>query len=174
MNSIAEPLGQAATQAPQPMQVAASKAWSASSLGTGVACASGRRAGRGGDVAAGLDDPVERAAVDHQVLDHREGVGPPRLDVDHVAVVERAHVQLAGGGLLRAVGHAVDDHAALPADALAAVVVEGDRVVALQRQPLVEHVQHLQEGHVLGDVGHLVGDHPALGLGRRPGARPGR
>nr|BFE75350.1 hypothetical protein GCM10020092_086510 [Actinoplanes digitatis] len=41
VNSIAEPLGQAATQAPQPMQVAASNAASASGLGTGVACASG-------------------------------------------------------------------------------------------------------------------------------------
>ena len=40
-NSEAEALGQAATQAPQPMQVAASKARSALSLGTGVAWASG-------------------------------------------------------------------------------------------------------------------------------------
>ena len=41
VNSMAEPFGQAATQAPQPMQVAASNARSASALGTGVACASG-------------------------------------------------------------------------------------------------------------------------------------
>ncbi len=41
VNSMAEPLGQAATQAPQPMHSACSKAWSASSLGTAVACASG-------------------------------------------------------------------------------------------------------------------------------------
>ncbi len=41
MNSIAEPFGQAATQAPQPMQAAVSKAASASGFGTGVACASG-------------------------------------------------------------------------------------------------------------------------------------
>src|SRR3954447_2868396 len=41
VNSIADPFGQAATQAPQPMQVAASKAVSASARGTGVACASG-------------------------------------------------------------------------------------------------------------------------------------
>ncbi len=43
VNSIAAPLGQAATQAPQPMHSACSKAKSASGLGTGVACASGRR-----------------------------------------------------------------------------------------------------------------------------------
>ena len=41
VNSMAEPLGQAATQAPQPMQVAASKARSASGFGTGMAFASG-------------------------------------------------------------------------------------------------------------------------------------
>ena len=38
---MAEPFGQAATQAPHPMQVAASNARSASLLPTGVACASG-------------------------------------------------------------------------------------------------------------------------------------
>ena len=109
----AEPFGQAATQAPQPMQAAASNAPSASALGTGIGVRLGRAAGRRGDVAAGLDDPVERAAVDDQVLDHRERRGPPRLDVDRLAVVEVPHVQLAGGGgLLRAVRHAVDHHAA--------------------------------------------------------------
>ena len=41
VNSIAEPFGQAATQAPQPMQVAFSNARSASAFGTGVECASG-------------------------------------------------------------------------------------------------------------------------------------
>ena len=33
-------------------------------------------------VAAGLDDPVERAAIDDQILDQREGLGPPRLERD--------------------------------------------------------------------------------------------
>ena len=41
VNSIAEPLGQAATHAPHWMQVAASKAWSESLLGTRTALASG-------------------------------------------------------------------------------------------------------------------------------------
>ena len=40
-NNDAEPFGQAATQAPQLMQVAMSKARSAFCLGTGIACASG-------------------------------------------------------------------------------------------------------------------------------------
>ena len=51
-----------------------------------------------------------------------------------VAVLEAAHVELAdGGGPARSVRAAVDDHAALAADALAAVVVEGDRLLALER-----------------------------------------
>ncbi len=82
MNSEAEPFGQAATQAPQPMQVATSNARSALSLGTGVGVRVGGGAGVDRDVAAGLDDPVERAAVDAEVLDHRERVGAPRLDRD--------------------------------------------------------------------------------------------
>jgi hypothetical protein len=46
------------------------------------------------------------------------------------------------------VGHAVDDHAARAADALAAVVVEGDGILALGDEALVHDVEHLEEGHV--------------------------
>ena len=41
-----------------------------------------RAAGVDGDVAAGLDDLVERTAVDDEVLDDREGARAPRLDAD--------------------------------------------------------------------------------------------
>jgi hypothetical protein len=41
VNSIADALGQAATQAPQPMHCAASIAMSACSFGTGIALPSG-------------------------------------------------------------------------------------------------------------------------------------
>ena len=41
VNSCAAEFGQAATQAPQPMQAAASIAWSAASFGTGTELASG-------------------------------------------------------------------------------------------------------------------------------------
>ena len=53
-NSIAEAFGQAATQAPQPMQAAASIACSASGLGTGIAFAVGGAAGAHRDEAARL------------------------------------------------------------------------------------------------------------------------
>ena len=85
-------------------------------------------------VAAGRDDPVERAAIDDQILDDREGLGAPRLDGDRVAVLEPAHVQLADRrAAVRAVRDAVDHQAARAADAFAAVRVERDRVLALAR-----------------------------------------
>ena len=45
---------------------------------------------------------------------------------------------------------AVDHHAAHAADAFAAIVVEGDRLLALLDQALVDDVEHLEERHVLG------------------------
>ncbi len=55
-------------------------------------------------------------------------------------------MELAGGGShLGPVGQTVDHHTAGPADALAAVVIEGDGLLALVRQALVEEVEHLQE-----------------------------
>ena len=114
------------------------------------------------DVATGLNDAVEGATVHDQVLDDREGLGPPRLHRDGVTVLEAAHVQLAGGGDLGAVRLTVDHHTTGTADALAAVVVESDRVLVLERELLVEHVEHLEEGHVRRDVRELVRDHPAL------------
>ena len=121
--------------------------------------------GVGGDEAAGLDDPVEGRAVHHEVLDHRERVGAPRLDGDGVPVLEGTHVQLAGGGDLGTVGDAVDHQAAHAADALAAVVVEGHRFVAGLDELLVQDVEHLQERHVLRDAVERVVDHPAASLG---------
>ena len=53
-NSIAEAFGQAATQAPQPMQAAASIACSASAFGTGMALPSGAPPVLTRDEAAGL------------------------------------------------------------------------------------------------------------------------
>ena len=64
--------------------------------------------------------------------------------------LERPHVQLAGGGDLGAVRLAVDHQAAHAADALAAVGVERDRLLALLVELLVEDVEHLEERHVGG------------------------
>jgi len=58
----------------------------------------------------------------------------------------------------------VDDDAAHPADAFATVVVERDRLFVLGRELLVQHVQRLEEAHVLGDAVQLVTLEVALGL----------
>src|SRR5659263_2461 len=96
------------------------------------------------DVAAGLDDAVERAAVHHEVLDDREGLGAPRLHRDGVAVLEAAQVQLTGGGALRSVCHAVDHAVSYAADPLATVGVERHRLLAPREEFFVEDVQHLE------------------------------
>ena len=149
VKSCPAPLGQDATQAPQPMHAAASIARSASSLGTRTRLASGALPVVHADVAAGRDDEVERRAVDDEVLDEREPGRAPRLDRDDVAVGELAAVELARrGAALRPVRLAVDHEAAGAADALAAVALERDRVLVLQGQALVEEVEHLQERHL--------------------------
>ena len=114
--------GQEATQAPQPMQAAASMARSASGLGTRIAFASAALPVRVDDVAARGDDAVEGGAIDDEVAQHRERRRAPRLEPERVAVLEVPHVQLAHGRVAeRAVGLAVDEEAAHAADALAAV-----------------------------------------------------
>lgn len=130
-----------------------------------------RGAGAHGDESAGLDDLVERGAVHDEVFHDREGARAPGLDGDGLAVLEVAHVQLAGGDAgQRAVGHAVDGHRAHAADAFAAVVVEGDGVAAGEDDLLVEQVHHLEEGGVLGDVRDLVVLELAFGAGLAPHA----
>ena len=118
--------------------------------------------GPDGDESTRGDDPVEGAAIDHQVLDDREGGRPPRLDGQNVAVAEAPHVELAGRGCPPwPVGVAVDDHAALPADTFAAVMIEGDRLLPLENQPFVDHVEHLEKRHVGADLASRIGLEPS-------------
>ena len=56
---MADALGQAATQAPQPMHAAASKAVSASSFGTRIALAAGALPVERADEASRLNDSVK-------------------------------------------------------------------------------------------------------------------
>src|SRR5581483_9151546 len=58
-------------------------------------------------------------------------------------------------GPLGAVGDAVDHEPARAADALAAIAVERDRVLAVGGELVVDHVEHLEERHV---GAHVVGD----------------
>ena len=123
----------------------------------------GGRAGCGTDVASGLNDGVESGAVDDEVFDDREGFGAP----DVVAVVETAHVELAGGdAVVVAVRAPVDVEAAHAADAFAAVVVEADGVShGVGGELGVKDVEHLEERAVGRDVGDVVGLKSTFGSG---------
>ena len=80
-----------------------------------------------------------------------------------VAVLEVAHVQLAGGGAAdRTVRDAVDHHPARAADAFAAIVLEVDRLLAALGQLFVDDVEHLQERRVGTDALRLVRDELAF------------
>ena len=120
--------------------------------------------------AAGRNDLIEGLPVDAEVLDHRERFGAPGLDIDLVPVLEQPHVQLARGRGGTTVRDAVDDDATHAADALAAVVIERNRLLVLSREVLVEKVEHLQERHVLRHAVDVVLGHPAGGI--RAGLAP--
>ena len=100
-----------------------------------------------GVVTAGGNDFVESRAVHHAVFDDRESGRTPGFDGNDVAVVEAAHVELAGGGAAfgLSVRRAVDVERAHAADALAAVVVENERLLAGLDELFVENVEHFEE-----------------------------
>ena len=57
-----------------------------------------RAARRHADVSARRDDAIERAAIHHQILDHRKRPRAPRLEHQLLAVLEMPHAELAHRG----------------------------------------------------------------------------
>ena len=114
--------------------------------------------------AAGGDNLVQRRAIDNEVAQQWEGFGTEGLNPDRIAVLELAHVQLAGRHLLAAVGHTVDGERTHAADALAAVVIEVDGFLAFVDKLLIHNIEHLEERSFVRDVLRLVGFNAALGL----------
>ena len=114
-NSAAEPLGQAATHAPQPMQVAASNAVSARVLGTGTACASGAA-----PVGAVMYPPAAMIRSNPPRSTMRSlitGNGAARHGSTSIMSpsAKLPHVQLTGRDqCLRPVRDSIDDQPALP------------------------------------------------------------
>ena len=80
VKSAADAFLHAATHAPQPMQAAASMAFVGDFFGIRNRVAVLRAADVHRGIAAGLDDPVEGASIDDEVLDDREGLRPPGLE----------------------------------------------------------------------------------------------
>ena len=121
----------------------------------------------GADVASRLDDFVESGAVHHTVADDREGLGPPRLNPDFVAILELAHVELAGGdAVVVAVGPTVDVESTHAANALTAVVVEANGMRdTIVDEPLVQDVEHFKEGAIGRDIIQWISLEMTLGAG---------
>ena len=117
-------------------------------------------------VAAGLLDFIECVAVYHKVANHGERGRAPRLDCDGVAVVELAHVELAGSDALNGtVGVSVDVERAHTADAFAAVAVEYYGFFAFLNELLVEHIEHFEEAAACRNVVEVVVDELSFLLG---------
>ena len=126
----------------------------------------GYRVGAYGDEASGLENLVVGRTVDNEVLDYRECGRTPRLDDDRIAVLELAHVDLAGrSGRAGTVCASVDMQRAHAADTFTAVMVECHRLLAFVYKVVVENVEHLKERGVGRDVVYGVSLESALGFG---------
>jgi hypothetical protein len=68
-----------------------------------------------------------------------------------------AHVQLAYGRFVEgSVRFAVDDEAAGAANAFTAVMIEDNGDATARRELLIDDIEHLEEGHMLRDVGRAI------------------
>src|SRR5438876_5148206 len=102
--------------------------------------------GRSADESSGLNDPVEGGAIDCQILDHWKRASTPGLDVDRIAVLEAAHMELAGcGSFYGTMCHAVDHQPARAAYPLSAIMIECNRYSAVIGESLVHDVEHLEK-----------------------------
>ena len=93
-----------------------------------------RRTGPRGNESAGLDDSIERAAIDHQIFHDRKALHPKRLDHDRLAIAKFAHVKLAGcAGMIRSVRFAVHGQRTSSANSFATIGIERDRFFAAKQ-----------------------------------------
>ena len=136
-------------------------------FGNGDGVGIGYTAGGGADITTSLNNLVESGAVHHKVADDGEGLGTPRFNPDLIAIMELAHVELAGGDtIVVAVGTAIDVEAAHTADTFTAVVVETDGMCyAVVDELLIEDVEHLKERAFRRNVIEMVGLEMAFGAG---------
>ena len=164
VKSAADAFGHAATHAPQPMHAAASIARSAARLRRPGSRSPPARS-RCGSTRSRRTAMIRSRALRSTTRSFSTGNAAARQGSSRSTSpsLEVAHVRLADGRVReRAVRLAVHEEAARPADALAAVRVEGDRLLAALDELLVQGVEHLEERHVLGHVGYVVLDEAAL------------
>ena len=119
------------------------------------------------DVASRLNDFVKSGAVYHEVTNDREGFSAPRFNPDIVAILELAHVELAGGNaIVIAVRPTINIKPTHATDALATVIIEANGMgYAVIDKPLIQDVEHLKERAIGRDVIQRIGLEMALGAG---------
>src|SRR5438876_9557807 len=84
-----------------------------------------RRSRERRDESDGLDDPVERIAIDYEIFDDRKRADAKRFDGDRLAVAKFSHVQLAHSArMIGPMSFAVDRKRAGAADPFPAIRVE--------------------------------------------------
>ena len=114
----------------------------------------------------GSDNAVESGTVHGAVTDNRECGGAPRFDHDGIAILELAHVKLAGSyRMVRTVRHSVDDQGTHSANSFAAVVIKGKAFLSLLHFAIVHDVEHFQERHIRGNAVDIDRFELAFGLG---------
>src|ERR1051326_6429434 len=98
----------------------------------------GRRASARRDESAGLHDPIQRTAIEHEIFYYWERADAKRLDRNCVAVAKLTHVQLTHcAGMIRPVSFAVHGERAGAANPFAAIGVERDGFLAGPEQIFV-------------------------------------
>lgn len=113
----------------------------------------------GTDVTTSLDDFVESSAVHHEVTDHGESFGTPRLNGDLVTIVEVTHVKLASSHTtVVAMRTAINIKSAHTANTFTAIVIKANRMCnVIVDELLIQNVEHLEEGTIGADVLNFVG-----------------
>ncbi len=166
-NSIALAFGQAATQAPQPMQAAASMARSASRFGTGEACASGAV-----PVGAEMKPPAWMMRSKAPRSTQRS------LSTGNGSAARQGSMVISSPSLkwrmcswqvvVRSLGPWARPLITRPHMPQMPSRQSWSKAIGsspFAEQALVDHVEHLEERHVLADVRGLVGLE-APGIGR--------
>ena len=107
------------------------------------------------DESPGSHDAFVGTSINNQILKNWKGPGAKRLDCDRLALLEGAHIDLAGCTATGPLGNAVDDDTAGAADSLAAIALKCNRFLARNNQPVVDDVEHLQKRASFWDVARV-------------------
>ena len=118
-----------------------------------------RRAGAGGDESPSLHDPIQRAPIDHQVLDDWKGSDAKGLDRDCCSVAKFSHIKFTDRtGMIGTMCFAVNSERTGSADAFTAIGIKRDWYLDASEQMFVEDIEHFEERRMRRYVTHFVID----------------